>query len=91
MTELFNNSLVDIEKFMLSIFKENFKMISVVLNDWEIIKKDFNNSLRTKENKYVVKPDIELELIKTEKENINPNDIDNMFGEIVKYEKEEKI
>ena len=91
MTELFNNSLVDIEKFMLSIFKENLKMISVVLNDWEIIKKDFNNSLRTKENKYVVKPDIELELIKTEKENINPNDIDNMFGEIVKYEKEEKI
>ena len=91
MTELFNNSLVDIEKFMLSIFNENLKMISVVLNDWEIIKKDFNNSLRTKKNKYVVKPDIELELIKTEKENINPNDIDNMFGEIVKYEKEEKI
>ena len=91
MTELFNNSLVDIEKFMLSIFKENLKMISVVLNDWEIIKKDFNNSLRTKKNKYVVKPAIELELIKTEKENINPNDIDNMFGEIVKYEKEEKI
>ena len=91
MTELFNNSLFDIEKFMLSIFNENLKMISVVLNDWEIIKKDFNNSLRTKENKYVVKPDIELELIKTEKENINPNDIDNMFGEIVKYEKEEKI
>ena len=91
MTELFNNSLFDIEKFMLSIFNENLKMISVVLNDWEIIKKDFNNSLRTKKNKYVVKPDIELELIKTEKENINPNDIDNMFGEIVKYEKEEKI
>ena len=91
MTELFNNSLFDIEKFMLSIFNENVKMISVVLNDWEIIKKDFNNSLRTKKNKYVVKPDIELELIKTEKENINPNDIDNMFGEIVKYEKEEKI
>ena len=91
MTELFNNSLIDIEKFMLSIFKENLKMISVVLNDWEIIKKDFNNSLRTKKNKYVVKPDIELELIEPEKENIDPNDIDNMFGEIVKYEKEEKI
>ena len=91
MTELFNNSLFDIEKFMLSIFNENLKMISVVLNDWEIIKKDFNNSLRTKKNKYVVKPDIELELIEPEKENIDPNDIDNMFGEIVKYEKEEKI
>ena len=91
MSELFNNSLVDIEEFMLKIFKENFKMISVVLNDWEIIKKDFNNSLKTGKNKYVIKPDIKLDLIKSEIDNINPNDIDNMFGEIVKYEKEEKI
>lgn len=91
MSELFNNSLDIIEQFMSEVFVEKYKMISVVSSDWEIIKKDFNNSLKNREKKYDIKPDIELDLIKSENANINLNDIDNMFGEIVKYEKEEKI
>ena len=71
---------------MNKIFNEQYKMISVSLNDWEVIKKDFNNSLKTGEKKYVLMKDIELVMPNDEKNAICPNDIDNMFSEIVKYE-----
>ena len=86
LSDFFNNSIKDIELFMKEIFNEQYKMISVSLSDWEIIKKDFNNSLKNGEKKYVLMKEVEL-LIPTDKKNtIVPNDIDNMFNEIVKYE-----
>ena len=86
LSDFFNNSIIDIELFMKEVFNEQYKMISVSLNDWEIIKKDFNNSLKTGEKKYIVMKDIELILPKDEINTIVLNDIDNMFSEIVKYE-----
>lgn len=86
MTDSFNNKLKEIETFMLEIFKQQFKVISATLNEWEIIKKDFNNSLKKHEKKYTLMKDIELIMPTDKTKYIEPNDIDNMFGEIVKYE-----
>ena len=86
LSDFFNNSIKEIELFMNKIFNEQYKMISVSLDDWEIIKKDFNNSLKTGEKKYALMKDIDLVMPNDEKNTIGPNDIDNMFNEIVKYE-----
>ncbi len=86
MTDSFNNKLKEIETFMLEIFKQQFKVISATLNEWEIIKKDFNNSLKNHEKKYTLMKDIELVMPTDKTKYIEPNDIDNMFSEIVKYE-----
>ena len=86
MTDFFNNKLKDIENFMLEIFKQQFKVISATLNEWEIIKKDFNNSLKNHEKKYTLMKDVELIIPNDKSKTIEPNDIDNMFSEIVKYE-----
>ena len=86
MTDSFNNKLKEIETFMLEIFKQQFKVISATLNEWEIIKKDFNNSLKKHEKKYTLMKDIELIMPTDKTKYIEPNDIDNMFSEIVKYE-----
>ena len=86
MTNFFNNKLKEIETFMLEIFKQQFKVISVTLNEWEIIKKNFNNSLKNHEKKYTLMKDIELITPNEKKEITEPNDIDNMFSEIVQYE-----
>ena len=86
LSDFFNNSIKEIELFMNKMFNEQYKMISVSLNDWEVIKKDFNNSLKTGEKKYALMKDIELVMPNDEKNAICPNDIDNMFSEIVKYE-----
>ena len=86
MTDFFNNKLKDIETFMLEIFKQQFKVISATLNEWEIIKKDFNNSLKNHEKKYTLMKDVELIIPNDKSKTIEPNDIDNMFSEIVKYE-----
>ena len=85
LSDFFNNSIKEIELFMNKIFNEQYKMISVSLDDWEIIKKDFNNSLKTGEKKYALMKDIDLVMPNDEKNTIGPNDIDNMFSEIVKY------
>ena len=42
MTDSFNNKLKEIETFMLEIFKQQFKVISATLNEWEIIRKDLS-------------------------------------------------
>ena len=86
MTDFFNNKLKEIETFMLEIFKQQFKVISTTLNEWEIIKKDFNNSLKNHEKKYTLMKDVELIIPSDKTKSIEPNDIDNMFSEIVKYE-----
>ena len=86
LSDFFNNSIKEIEMFMNEVFNEQYKLISVSLNEWEMIKKDFNNSLKNGEKKYILMKDVELLIPTDEKNTIGPNDIDNMFNEIVKYE-----
>ena len=53
------------------------------------IKKQFNQSIKNGENKYILMKDVDLEIEQKENTVIKNNDIDNTFNEIVKYEEEE--
>ena len=57
--------------------------------EWEIIKKDFNNSMKNKQNNYVYQEEDfnveDLLKISNNSEEIVKNDIDNLFAEIVEY------
>lgn len=89
MTDYFNNNITIIEQFLLEVFNKKYKVISVDKDEWEIIKKQFNQSIKNGENKYILMKDVDLEIEQKENTVIKNNDIDNTFNEIVKYEEEE--
>jgi len=88
----FNSEILLIEKILLNVFNEKYNVIAVNLNDWEIIKKEFNNSLKNKLNNYIYQEEnFDLETLLSKKnieepalEN-NTNELDDMFGDIVEY------
>ena len=88
LTDCFNYKLDEIEKIFKKVFKEDFKPIAVSSSDWEIIKKEFNDSLKNniKKYEYIEEPKIEKtkKTTKVEKQD-NTTEIDNMFDEIVEY------
>ena len=89
MADYFNNNISIIEQFLLEVFNKKYKVISVDKDEWEIIKKQFNQSIKNGENKYILMKDVDLEIEQKENTVIKNNDIDNTFNEIVKYEEEE--
>ena len=91
MADYFNNNITIIEQFLLEVFNKKYKVISVDKDEWEIIKKQFNQSIKNGENKYILMKDVDLEIEQKENTVIKNNDIDNTFNEIVKYEEEEDI
>ena len=91
MADYFNNNISIIEQFLLEVFNKKYKVISVDKDEWEIIKKQFNQSIKNGENKYILMKDVDLEIEQKENTVIKNNDIDNTFNEIVKYEEEEQI
>ena len=89
MADYFNNNITIIEQFLLEVFNKKYKVISVDKDEWEIIKKQFNQSIKNGENKYILMKDVDLEIEQKENTVIKNNDIDNTFNEIVKYEEEQ--
>lgn len=87
--QYFNSSIILIEKILREVFNVNYKVISVNAREWEIIKKDFNNSMKNKQNNYVYQEEDfnveDLLKISNNSEEIVKNDIDNLFAEIVEY------
>lgn len=87
--QYFNSSIILIEKILREVFNVNYKVISVNAREWEIIKKDFNNSMKNKQNNYVYQEEDfnveDLFKISNNSEEIVKNDIDNLFAEIVEY------
>ncbi len=84
--DYFNNLYNKVENLLYSIYNINYKVIAINENDWEIIKKDFNSSMKMGMNKYNLKDDITLNKKENKDSTFENNDIDNMFKEIVKYE-----
>ena len=83
--ELFNSNLNIVEDVLEKSFKEKYRLIAVTMDDWEIIKNDFNN--KKKKYEYIeekIKEQKKEESIQTEN-----NDIRDMFNDIVEYTKEE--
>ena len=71
---------------LFKLYNEKYKVIAINENDWEIIKKDFNSSMKNGLNKYTLMDDIVLDIKNREDNTFKYNDIDNTFKEIVKYE-----
>lgn len=82
-SDLFNEKVLNIEKMFRDSFNKEYKVISTYLDDWNIIKDEFNNKKKT----YTFideKIDInDIFVTKEEKDNIN--DIDELFDKIVEY------
>ena len=87
--QLFNYEIIKIEKLLKEVYNVNYKVISVNIKEWEIIKKDFNNCMKNKINKYIYQEEDfnveDLLNISNKDEQIVKNDIDNLFAEIVEY------
>lgn len=88
MSLIFNSELEKIEKLFVNQYHQDFKLIAIDNNEWNIYKKDFNESLKNGNNKYQFieeNPEL-LKFLKKEESKIKNNDIDNLFSEIVQYE-----
>lgn len=87
--QYFNSQIILIEKVLKEVFDVNYKVIGVNAKQWEIIKKEFNNSMRNNQNIYKYQNEDfnveELLNISNKTEQNVKNDIDNMFAEIVEY------
>ncbi len=89
--EYFNSILLDIEKVINEFFNEKFKPIAVSNEEWEIIKKDFNESL--KQNKKIYDyiddsfdlKDVFYKANEKEVKNNSNNEIENIFEDIIVY------
>ena len=87
--EVFNTSLIEIQKLFLKTFKEEYKPIAISESEWEPIKEKFNKSLKEKKKIYEYKEEkINLEeLLKKEeiKQQDTKNEIEEMFDEEIVY------
>ena len=87
--EVFNASLLDIEKIFEKTFNELLKPIAISEEEWEPIKEKFNKSLKDKKKLYEYKEEnINLEDIFKKEEKIieeSKNQIEEMFDEEIVY------
>ena len=81
-SEEFNSNLLLIEELISQVLERDYKVISVDIEKWEIIKNEFNS----KQKKYEYKPEKRelLSCLSNNSEEIN--ELDNIFGELVNYE-----
>ena len=82
MSNDFNSMFNELEYFLGNIFDKPYKVISVDKNAWEIIKKEFNG--KKKEYVYCEEPEELLKRLSNDSETIS--ELDEIFGNIVKYE-----
>ena len=77
----FNEHLIKIDEMMNKVFSNHYKAIATDEENWQLIKKEFNNKL--KEYTLLQEPSNLVEYLGNKNENNTL--IDNMFGEIVEY------
>jgi len=88
--EYFNSILLDIEKILKKVFDEELKPIAISNDSWEIIKTEFNNSLKQKKKIYnYIEETYNLEeIFKKEEQKISAtsnNEIEEIFEDIIVY------
>lgn len=78
MSDFFNENILQIEELIKKITKEEFKVISTCINEWNIIKEEFNN----KKKKYTfIEETNTLSILKKKEE----DKMLDFFGDIVEY------
>lgn len=87
LSDIFNLNLIEIEKVLFDYFNVTYKVIATDIDDWNIIKKEFNS----KKGQYVVQEepesidDILNSLISETAEEEDSDEIKQLFGNIVEY------
>ena len=82
LTNLFNENINNIEKMLNLIFDKQYKIAAVDLNNWNIIKENFNN----KKQVFEYQPEqTTLEEILEKINEKNKDAMQSLFGEIVEY------
>lgn len=77
LSNMFNENILKIDKLFKETFNKNYSTISVDINEWNIIKEEFNG--KKKKYSYIEEPLI------TKKEE-NKNKIDSEFSDIIEYD-----
>ena len=77
LSNMFNENILKIDKLFKETFNKNYSTISVDINEWNIIKEEFNG--KKKKYSYIEEP-----LITTKEE--NKNKIDSEFSDIIEYD-----
>ena len=90
--EYFNSILLELEKVLNKAFKEKLKPIAIDNDSWEIIKKEFNASLKQNKKIYKIMEEIyDLEDVFSKKEENKKekleqnNELEEMFDDIIVY------
>ena len=81
-SDLFNDNIQNIEQVLNDFFEKKYKVIGVEQAEWEKIKKAFNTKIKT--FKYTEEPEI---VISSKKVKEPQNEIEEIFGETIEYEK----
>ena len=80
LSDLFNENLLIIEETIEKILNKKYNLIATDLDEWEIIKNDFNHKLRP----FIYKEE-QFNLEDIFKEEDNKNNIESMFEDIIEY------
>ena len=81
----FNLKIPDIEKLLQKIGLQNYMVVAVDQDTWNNIKEEYNS--KTKKYNYVEDTQIIEMLFKQEKNNDKKNSIENLFNDIIEYDK----
>ncbi|MDD6387898.1 MAG: DNA polymerase III subunit gamma/tau [Bacilli bacterium] len=85
--DVFNRKLDLVEELISKVFGHKLKAISIDEENWNVIKKEFNE--KTREFSYNTE-DESLSKYLLEKVNNEKNDLDELYGSLVQYEEENK-
>ena len=81
----FNLKIPDIEKLLQKIGLQNYMVVAVDQDTWNNIKEEYNS--KTKKYNYVDDTQIINVLFKQEQNNDKKNSIENLFNDIIEYDK----
>ena len=81
----FNFKIPDIEKLLQKIGLQNYMVVAVDQDTWNNIKEEYNS--KTKKYNYVDDTQIINMLFKQEQNNDKKNSIENLFNDIIEYDK----
>ncbi|MBP3461666.1 MAG: DNA polymerase III subunit gamma/tau [Bacilli bacterium] len=77
LSNIFNSKIIEIDQLFKEVFNEPYKLISTDINNWNIIKDEFNNKKKVYE--YIEEPNIENMLSLD-------NNLENEFSDILQYD-----
>ena len=86
LSQLFNSKISKVDSLLKKFFNDDYKSISVFDDEWNLIKEEFNKSIKQNSNKFEVQEEPTKQMFVKKNASQVDNEIDGMFGEIIEYE-----